>query len=67
MDEAGVNRYGKQELAAGIVFFVACGWLIVDAILSVPEEAPSLWPLVPMFAATVWYVINEHRRSKSQE
>ena len=57
-----MKRYAKQELACGIVFFAACGWMIFDAVLSDPSP-PSLWPLIPMFLSTVWYVGIEHVRS----
>ena len=61
-----MKRFANQELASGIVFFAACGWLMLDSVLSAPQAAPSLWPLVPMFAATVWYVGIEHVRSRGE-
>ncbi|WP_420632275.1 hypothetical protein [Candidatus Leptofilum sp.] len=59
-------RFGNQEVAAGLLFFVALGWLVVDIVLSVPQQAPALWPLIPMFIAVVWYVALEHFRSQNQ-
>ena len=59
-----MTRFKNQELAAGVLFFAACGWLLFDAVLSVPQGAPALWPLIPMFAAVVWYVGIEHVRSR---
>ena len=61
-----MKRIAKHELAAGILFFVACGWLIVDLVLSFPQGVASLWPLIPMFAAIVWYIGIEHVRSKEE-
>ena len=59
------KRFAGQELASGTLFFAALGWLIIDAIRSVPLAAPSLWPLIPMFVATVWYIAIEHMRSRA--
>lgn len=59
-----MKRYENQELVSGLVFFAACGWLIIDAVVSMPTAFPSLWPLIPMFAATIWYVGIEHMRSR---
>lgn len=53
-----------QEIGAGVVFFAAATWLLVDATLAAPEEAPSLAPLLPMSAATLWYVAVEHARAR---
>ena len=50
-----MNRFAIQELAAGVMFFVACGWLVIDAVRSYPDAVPTLWPLIPMFTAVVWY------------
>ncbi len=59
-----MKKFANQELASGVVFFTFCGWLIIDAVLSTPK-APSLWPLIPMFLATVWFVAIEHIRSRT--
>ena len=59
-----MKSLANQELACGIVFFAACGWLIVDVVLSAPKAAPALWPLIPMFVATGWHVGIEHLRSR---
>ncbi len=59
-------RFKNQELVAAVIFFLACGWLFVDAVISVPTRAPALWPLIPMFAAVVWHVGVEHCRSGSK-
>jgi hypothetical protein len=59
-----MQRFARQELAAGVLFFASCGILLVDALLSVPRQAPSLLPLVPMFIAIFWYVGIEHVRSR---
>lgn len=60
-------RYENQELGCGVLFFAACGWLIVDAVVSAPKAAPALWPLIPMFAAILWHVGLEHVRSRRGE
>ena len=59
-----MKRFSTQELLAGILFFTACGWLLVDFVRSVPESPPSLWPLIPMFVAVVWYIVIEHRQGQ---
>ena len=59
-----MKDYVNQEIACGVLFFATCGWLIVDAVLSAPQAAPALWPLIPMFVAIVWYVVIEHLRSR---
>ena len=58
-----MKRFANQEVASGILFFTACGWLLLDVVLSAPEQAPALWPLIPMFIAIVWYVAIEHVRA----
>ena len=54
------KAFNTQELLSAILFFVPCGWLLVESALLVPDAAPSLWPLVPMFVAIVWYFGLEH-------
>ena len=60
-----MKRLQNLEVAAALVFFTACGWLIFDIVASAPQAPPELWPLVPMFAAIVLYVGIEHLRSKN--
>lgn len=57
-----MKRYVDQELYSGFLFFATCGWLIFDIVLSAPQQAPALWPLIPMFVAIVWYVSIEQMR-----
>ena len=59
-----MKRFETLEVATALVFFAACGWLIVDIVLSAPHAAPALWPLIPMFAAVMFYVGIEYQRSK---
>ena len=49
------KTFNPRDLALAVLFFVPCGWLVVEALLALPATAPSLWPLVPMLLAMILY------------
>lgn len=49
------KTFNPRDLALSVLFFVPCGWLVVEALLTLPGSVPSLWPLIPMLVALVLY------------
>ncbi|MEM7281001.1 MAG: hypothetical protein AAF438_05170 [Pseudomonadota bacterium] len=51
MDKA----FSVRDLFLAVLFFVPCGWLLVETLLGLPDTVPNLWPIVPMLVSAVWY------------
>lgn len=54
---SGSNTLG---FLLAVLFFVPCGWLIVDIMFEMPK-LPSPWPLIPMVIAAVWFFVVRKR------
>ncbi len=60
-----LKRFAKQEMGATTLFVAACGWLVVDMMQAEAVSSPSLYPIIPMSVATLWYVAIEFQRARN--